>query len=163
MEYRIVEKNEFTLAGLRTRIPLIYEGVNPTAALFVEQIDEEQWARIADLSDQEPAGVLSVHNAISESRAEGTELDYYIAAATNKSVADGFDTLTVPAPRWSSRSTPTTSRPTVGMSSGSPSKRWRTSKSPQTCRAHDDGHRETTAPAHSRHRTSHRTSLYQIK
>ncbi|WP_066903206.1 AraC family transcriptional regulator [Millisia brevis] len=100
MEYRIVEKNEFTLAGLRTRIPLIYEGVNPTAAHFVEQIDEEQWARIADLSDQEPVGVLSVHNAISESRTEGTELDYYVAAATNKSVADGFDTLTVPASSW---------------------------------------------------------------
>ncbi|GAB37008.1 AraC family transcriptional regulator [Gordonia otitidis] len=101
MNYRIVEKGAFALAGLRTRIPLIYEGVNPTAAEFVEKITDEQWATIADLSDQEPAGVLSVHDAISSSREEGTELDYYVAAATSGPVPDGLDRLDVPASLWS--------------------------------------------------------------
>ena len=100
MNYRIVEKDAFALAGLRTRIPLIYEGVNPTAAEFVEKITDEQWATIADLSDQEPAGVLSVHDAISPSREEGTELDYYVAAATSGPVPDGLDRLDVPASLW---------------------------------------------------------------
>lgn len=100
MNYRIVEKDKFTLAGLCTRIPLIYEGVNPTAAEFVEKITEEQWAKVDDLSDQEPAGVLSVHDAISPSREEGTELDYYVAAATSRPVPDDFDRLDVPAMTW---------------------------------------------------------------
>lgn len=100
MNYRIVEKNAFTLAGLRTRIPLIYEGVNPTAAEFVDKITAEQWAQIADLSDQDPVGAISVHDAISPSREEGTELDYYVAAATRGPVPDGFDRLDVPASTW---------------------------------------------------------------
>ncbi|MFD4406331.1 effector binding domain-containing protein [Nocardia sp. NPDC058499] len=100
MDYRIVEKEAFTLAGLRTRIPLRYEGVNPAGAAFVEEAGDEQWARIAGLSDQEPAGVLSVHDAISPSREEGTELDYYVAAATSKPVPEGFDALEVAASTW---------------------------------------------------------------
>lgn len=100
MDYRIVEKEAFTLAGYRTRIPLVHEGVNPVAAEFVEKIDDEQWTRIADLSDQEPGGVLSVHDAISPSREEGTEVEYYVAAATSKPVPDGFDGLEVPASTW---------------------------------------------------------------
>ncbi|WP_322410660.1 GyrI-like domain-containing protein [Microbacterium invictum] len=100
MDYRIVEKGAFTLVGLRTRIPLIYEGVNPTAAAFVEQIGEEQWTQIADLSDQEPHGVLSVHDAISPSRDEGTELDYYVAAATTEAVPADFEALEVRESTW---------------------------------------------------------------
>ncbi len=100
MDYRIVEKGAFTLAGLKTRIPLIYEGVNPTAAAFVEQISDEQWTEIADLSDQEPRGVLSVHDAISASRDEGTELDYYVAAATAGAVPADFEALEVPESSW---------------------------------------------------------------
>lgn len=100
MNYRIVEKDAFTLAGLRTRIPLIYEGVNAAAAEFVEKITETRRTKIADLSDQEPAGALSVHDAISPSREEGTELDYYVAAATSGPVPDDFDRLDVPATTW---------------------------------------------------------------
>lgn len=100
MNYRIVEKDAFTLVGLRTRIPLIYEGVNPTAAEFAERISDKQWARIADLSDQEPVGALSVHDAISPSREEGTELDYYVAAARSGPVPEDLDRLDVPALRW---------------------------------------------------------------
>lgn len=100
MNYRIVAKDAFTLAGLRTRIPLIYEGVNPAAADFVAKIGDDEWAGIAELSDQEPAGVLSVHDAIDPSREEGSELDYYVAAATSAPVPDGFDRLDVHALTW---------------------------------------------------------------
>lgn len=100
MNYRIVKKDAFTLAGLRTRIPLIYEGVNPTAAEFVAQISPAQRERIAGLSDQEPAGGLSVHDAISPTREEGTELDFYVAAATSRPVPDDLDRLDVPALTW---------------------------------------------------------------
>lgn len=100
MDYRIVEKGAFTLAGLRTRIPLIHVGVNPTAAAFVEQISDDQWERIAALSDQEPAGTLSVHDAIPSSREEGEELDYYVAAATTQPVPEDFDALEVAACTW---------------------------------------------------------------
>ena len=100
MNYRIVAKDAFTLAGLRTRIPLISEGVNPAAADFVAKVRADEWAGIAELSDQEPASVLSVHDAIDPSREEGSELDYYVAAATSVPVPDGFDRLDVPALTW---------------------------------------------------------------
>lgn len=100
MKYRIVDKEAFTLAGLRTRIPLIYEGVNPVAEEFAKNITTEQAKLIADLSDQEPAGVLSAHDRISASREEGSELDYYIAAATSAPVPEGLDRLDVLASSW---------------------------------------------------------------
>ncbi|WBB63063.1 GyrI-like domain-containing protein [Streptomyces sp. WMMC500] len=61
---------------------------------------DNQWTRIADLSDQEPGGPLSVHDAIPQSREEGTELDYYVAAATTEAAPEDFDVLHVPAATW---------------------------------------------------------------
>lgn len=100
MRYRIVEKGEFTLAGRMARVPLVYEGVNPSIAEFVKSISEETNDRIKALSDQEPRGILSVADHIDQERAEGSELDYYHAVATNAEVPEDLDTRTVPAGVW---------------------------------------------------------------
>ncbi|MET9611419.1 AraC family transcriptional regulator [Kitasatospora indigofera] len=56
--------------------------------------------RIAQLSDQEPAGIVSVTDNLDESRAEGTGLDYWHAALTRADPPQDLDALLVPAGTW---------------------------------------------------------------
>ncbi|MFB8035344.1 effector binding domain-containing protein [Streptomyces sp. NPDC056004] len=101
MEYRIVTKDEFRVAGRKARVPLVHEGVNPAIAEFVRGIDKETVARIAALSDQQPEGIVQVSDNLDRSRAEGTELDYYQAVVTNsQEVPEDLDVLVVPAGAW---------------------------------------------------------------
>lgn len=100
MRYRIVEKGAFTLAGKRKRVPLVYEGMNPSIAEFVKSIDRETNKRILALSDLEPHGLLSVADHIDPDRAEGSDLDYYHAVVTQADVPDDLDERHVPAATW---------------------------------------------------------------
>ncbi|MFF9506355.1 GyrI-like domain-containing protein [Streptomyces sp. NPDC014724] len=78
----------------------VHEGVNPAIAEFVRGIDQETMRRVASLSDQEPEGIVAVSDNLDESRAEGTELDYYHAVVTGVAVPEGLDALVVPAGTW---------------------------------------------------------------
>ncbi|MFJ8850060.1 GyrI-like domain-containing protein [Streptomyces sp. NPDC102437] len=101
MEYRIVTKDEFRVAGRKARVPLVHEGVNPAIAEFVRGIDKETVARIAALSDQQPEGIVQVSDNLDRSRAEGTELDYYQGVVTDsRDVPEDLDVLVVPAGAW---------------------------------------------------------------
>ncbi len=100
MQYRIVEKPAFTVAGRKARVPLIYLGENTAIAEFIRSIDNETSERIDALSDQEPRGVVSVCDNFSEEREEGSELDYYLAAVTGAEPPADLDTLAVPAGMW---------------------------------------------------------------
>jgi AraC family transcriptional regulator len=100
MDYRVVEKDAFRVVGRKARVPLVHEGMNPAIVEFVKGLEPEVRERIAALSDQEPAGVLNVSVNIAEGREEGTELDYYYAAATSADVPDDLEALDVPAGTW---------------------------------------------------------------
>ncbi|WP_159944499.1 MULTISPECIES: helix-turn-helix domain-containing protein [unclassified Nocardiopsis] len=100
MRYRIVDKEAFTLVGPRARVPLVPEGENPAITAFVRGLGRGVHRRLAELSDQEPRGVLSVTDNVDSSRAEGSELDYYQAAATSSPAPEGMETLRVPAGTW---------------------------------------------------------------
>lgn len=100
MEYRIVEKPAFSVAGKKARVTLIYEGENPGIMDFVRGIPQETSARIAALSDQEPRGILAITDSPDDPGREGIELDYYHAALTSGDVPDDLDTLDVPAGTW---------------------------------------------------------------
>ncbi|GGK86850.1 AraC family transcriptional regulator [Planomonospora parontospora subsp. parontospora] len=100
MRYRIVEKDGFRLVGRRTRVPLVHEGMNPAIVEFTRGLGKEALARIAALSDQEPEGLVNVAHDIAEPREEGSELDYYCAAATGGEAPEGMDVLEVPAGTW---------------------------------------------------------------
>lgn len=103
MRYRVVEKPEFRVVGKKARVPLVHEGVNPAIAAFIKSLGQETVQRIASLSDQEPEGVVSVTELLSDSREEGTELDYYHAALTSAEAPEapeGFDVRVVPAGTW---------------------------------------------------------------
>ncbi|MFE5739723.1 AraC family transcriptional regulator [Streptomyces celluloflavus] len=100
MRYRIVEKEEFRVAGKRARVPLVHEGVNPAIAAFIQGIGQETLRRIEALSDQEPEGIVSVCDNLADSRAEGTELDYYHGVVTRSATPEDLDALTTPAGTW---------------------------------------------------------------
>ena len=99
MRYRIVEQPAFNLVGKRARVPLVHEGMNPSIVSFMRGLAPEVRKRIETLSDQEPSGALNVSVALSDSVDEGTELDYWYAAATSTAPAD-LDILEVPAGTW---------------------------------------------------------------
>lgn len=74
--------------------------MNPAIAAFIKGIDQETVRRIASLSDQQPEGIVSVSDNLADSRAEGTELDYYHAVVTGAEAPEDLDSLTVPAGDW---------------------------------------------------------------
>ncbi|GAB3063471.1 AraC family transcriptional regulator [Micromonospora schwarzwaldensis] len=100
MDYRIVTKEAFHLAGRKARVPLVHEGMNPHIVAFVKSVDPATVRRIGALSDQEPRGVVNVSDDLAGSRAEGTELDYWHAVVTGAPVPDDLDSLPVAAGDW---------------------------------------------------------------
>jgi AraC family transcriptional regulator len=100
MRYRVVEKDEFKVVGKKARVPLVHEGMNPAIVAFVRSISPETGQQIADLSDQEPRGIVNVSDNLADRRQEGTELDYYYGAVTSADVPAGLDSVTVPAGTW---------------------------------------------------------------
>ncbi|MER6135206.1 AraC family transcriptional regulator [Streptomyces sp. NPDC001815] len=100
MRYRIVEKEQFQVAGRKVRVPLVHEGMNPAIVEFIRGLGQDTLGRIGALSDQEPAGIVGVSDNLDPSRAEGTELDYYHGVVTRAAVPEDLDTLVVPAGAW---------------------------------------------------------------
>ncbi|MEU8132646.1 AraC family transcriptional regulator [Streptodolium elevatio] len=100
MRYRLVEKDAFNLVGRKARVPLVHEGMNPAIVEFMRGLDPAEVRRIEELSDQEPHGLVNVSDDLADSRAEGTELDYYHGVVTGAAVPDGLDALPVEAGTW---------------------------------------------------------------
>ncbi|GGT06956.1 AraC family transcriptional regulator [Streptomyces kurssanovii] len=100
MRYRVVDREEFRVVGMKARVPLVHEGVNPAIAEFIRGIDKETVRRLEELSDQEPRGIVAVSDDLDPSRAEGTELDYYHGVVTRAEAPEGTDVLAVPAGTW---------------------------------------------------------------
>ncbi|MEU6706919.1 AraC family transcriptional regulator [Streptomyces wuyuanensis] len=100
MRYRIVEKDEFRVVGRKARVPLVHEGMNPDIVAFVRGIGRETLERMEAMSDQEPRGVVSVSDNLDDSRAEGTELDYYHGVVTGAETPEDMTALTVTAGTW---------------------------------------------------------------
>lgn len=100
MEYRIVAKEAFRLAGRKARVPLVHEGMNPHIVAFIKGLEPETVRRIEALSDQEPRGIVNVSDDLAGSRAEGTELDYWHGVVTGADVPADLDSLPVQAGEW---------------------------------------------------------------
>ncbi|MFG2987732.1 effector binding domain-containing protein [Streptomyces sp. NPDC048257] len=100
MRYRVAERPDFNVVGLRARVPLVHAGPNQAIIDFVRGIDPQVLERLGKLSDQEPQGVVAVCDDLDPSRAEGTELDYYQGVITSSAAPDGTVSLPVPAGTW---------------------------------------------------------------
>jgi AraC family transcriptional regulator len=100
MRYRIVDRPDFSVVGLKARVPLVHTGPNQAIIDFVRGIDPQVLERLEKLSDQEPQGIVAVCDDLDPSRAEGTELDYYHGVITSAAAPDGTTVLPVPAGTW---------------------------------------------------------------
>lgn len=100
MRYRAVDRPDFTVVGLRARVPLVHAGPNQAIIDFVRGIDPPVLERLEKLSDQEPRGIVAVCDDLDPSRAEGTELDYYQGVVTSAAAPEGTTALAVPAGAW---------------------------------------------------------------
>ncbi|GAA2232848.1 AraC family transcriptional regulator [Streptomyces nogalater] len=100
MRYRVVDKADFTVVGLKTRVPLVHTGPNRAISDFVRGIAPRTLTLLEELSDQEPHGIIAVCDDLSPHRAENTELDYYHGVITSAAAPAGTTTLDVPAGSW---------------------------------------------------------------
>lgn len=101
MNYRIEEKEAFRIIGIKKRVPIIFNGVNPEIASMWESLDGEAINKLKKLSNVEPMGLLSASTNFSEARMEEKgELDHYIGVATTKTCPDNLTQLEVPALSW---------------------------------------------------------------
>ncbi|MFG2932855.1 AraC family transcriptional regulator [Streptomyces achromogenes] len=100
MRYRVVDKADFTVVGLRARVPLVHAGPNRAIMDFVRGIAPQTLALLEELSDQEPHGIVAVCDGLDPGRAENTELDYYHGVITSAAAPAGTTALEVPAGTW---------------------------------------------------------------
>ncbi|MGO4548409.1 GyrI-like domain-containing protein [Paenibacillus sp. 2TAB23] len=103
LNYRIVEKEAFRIVGLKKRVAIVFEGVNPEIAAMWQSLDAETIGVWKNLSNVEPQGLISASIHFSEGRMEEKgELDHYIGAATTAAAteAGAFSVLEVPATTW---------------------------------------------------------------
>lgn len=101
MNYRIEEKEAFHIIGIKKRVPIIFNGVNPEIASMWKSLDEKTINELKNLSNVEPLGLLSASANFSEGRLEENgELDHYIGAATTRECPDNLTQLEVDASTW---------------------------------------------------------------
>ncbi|MGE6610965.1 AraC family transcriptional regulator [Peribacillus sp. NPDC076916] len=101
MNYRIEEKEAFHIIGIKKRVPIIFNGVNPEIASMWKSLDEKTINELKNLSNVEPLGLLSASVNFSEGRMEEKgELDHYIGAATTRECPDNLTQLEVDASTW---------------------------------------------------------------
>lgn len=100
MDYRIVQKEAFYITGLKKRITLIYEGVNPEIVEMAKSLTEADFEELKALNNAEPSGILNVSVNFSGEREEGSRLDQYIGVATTQSQSDRWSVLPVAASEW---------------------------------------------------------------
>ncbi|MDF2607224.1 MAG: transcriptional regulator, AraC family [Bacillales bacterium] len=101
MNYRIVEKEAFKIVGLKKRVPIVFNGVNPEIASMWQSLNEEKIKLLKSLSNVDPTGIISASTNFSESRFEEKgELDHYIGIATHKKCPNELEELVVKASTW---------------------------------------------------------------
>lgn len=102
METRITERPAFRLVGHATRVPLIHEGANPQIQAFISGLPADEHARLKQLGDSEPAGLLQVSADVDPDYIEGSELTYLhgVAVDARTPVPADLTTIAVPAGTW---------------------------------------------------------------
>ncbi len=101
MNYRIEEKDAFRIVGIKKRVPLIFNGVNPEIASMWESLNGDTINQLKNLSNVTPLGLISASTNFSEGRMEEKgELDHYIGAATTKECPNNLALLEIPASTW---------------------------------------------------------------
>ncbi|MEG6513511.1 AraC family transcriptional regulator [Desulforamulus ruminis] len=100
MNYRIEEKGAFQIVGIKKRMTLIFEGVNPQMDSMWQSLTMEDIKELKTMSNIEPTGILCVSVNFEERVVEGTEFDQYIGVATTKPTPEHWSVMPVEASTW---------------------------------------------------------------
>ena len=102
MDTSIAERPAFRLVGHSARVPLIHHGANPHIQAHIASLPAAEHARLKELGDTEPAGLLQVSADVDPDYAEGTVLTYLhgVAITETTPVPDDLDAIEVPAGTW---------------------------------------------------------------
>lgn len=100
MHYRIEEKSAFQIIGVKKRITLVSEGVNPQMDSLWQGLTSKDIEELKALSNIEPIGILCVSANFAERTVEGTELDQYIGVASTGTAPPRWSVLPVEASTW---------------------------------------------------------------
>lgn len=101
MNYRIKEKSPFSIAGIKKRVSIQFEGVNPEIESMWEDMDEQKIHELKELSNIQPSGIIQASANFDEGRmGEKGKLDHYIGVATTKKIPDKWECLDVQATSW---------------------------------------------------------------
>jgi AraC family transcriptional regulator len=95
MNYRIEQKNSFTIVGIKERFSHI-EGLGENIGRMWRETSAETIEQIAGLGDTEPYGLLGVYSGMYDDNTT----DYYIATTTKKSCPETLCKLEIPSLTW---------------------------------------------------------------
>ena len=70
MNYRIVEKEGFNIIGIMKRVPIVFEGANSAIDAMWQSLDQRTITKLKELSNIEPAEIISASTNFSEGRME---------------------------------------------------------------------------------------------
>lgn len=102
MDTRITDRPAFRLVGHAVRVQLVHEGPNPQIEAHIASLPVSEHARLKELANTEPAGLLQVSADIDPDYTEGSELTYLhgVALETNTAAPEDLDVLEVPSGAW---------------------------------------------------------------
>ena len=102
MQYRIVEKPAFHLAGVTKRVPMQFEGVNQEIVKLAQSITERQREELHRIQNVEPKKVVNAsYEADARFMKEEGELTHLIGVLTTETRAgQQLETFAVPALTW---------------------------------------------------------------
>lgn len=102
MDVTITDRPAFVLVGHAAEVPLVHHGVNPHIQRHVASLPPEAHARLKELNDTDPAGILAVSAGLEPDAPEGSPLTYLhgVAVQAGTSVPDELDTIPVEAGAW---------------------------------------------------------------
>ncbi len=95
MNYRIEEKNAFTVIGVKQRFSNV-EGLGENVSKMWDETPKETITQIAGLADKPPYGIIGVYSGM---YADNTT-DYYIASITEKVCPETLCKLDIPSLTW---------------------------------------------------------------
>ncbi|AYF98465.1 AraC family transcriptional regulator [Protaetiibacter intestinalis] len=102
MDARIIERPAFRLVGHAARVPLIHDGVNPHIQRHIASLPPEAHARLKELGNSEPAGILQVSADVDPDYREGSELSYLhgVAVDADAELPGELDVIDVEEGAW---------------------------------------------------------------
>jgi AraC family transcriptional regulator len=102
MDTRIADRPAFRLVGHAARVPLIHQGINPHIQAHIAALPATEHARLKELGNTDPAGLLQVSDDVDPDYAEGSGLTYLHGVAVSEAtpVPGDLDVITVPAGTW---------------------------------------------------------------